>query len=104
MAFIVEKMESVPWEGKIALADKDDDGKMLYVLNRGEADGLKIGDLLVVTSAGKQITDPDTGEILGRSKDKVLGTCRVTWTDKNIAHVEPLDGFMISRGNVLKLK
>ncbi len=102
--FIVEKMEAVAWEGKIALAEKDDDGKMIYVLNRGESDGLKSGDELVATSPGKEIVDPDTGEKLGRSKDKILGSCRVVWTDKNVAHVEPLGNFTISKGNVIKLK
>ena len=102
--FIVEKMDAVPWEGKVALADKDDDGKPLYVINRGEADGLKIGDQLLVTSPGKAIVDPDTGETLGRSKDKVLGACRVVWTDKNIAHVEPDSGVTIVQGAIVKFK
>ena len=102
--FITEKMEAITWEGKIALSEKDDDGKMIYVLNRGEADGLKIGDELVVTSPGKEIIDPDTGEKLGRSKDRVIGSCRVVYTDKNVAHVEPMEVFTISKGCVVKLK
>lgn len=102
--FIIGKMEDVPWEGKIALVDKDDDGKDFYVLNRGEADGLRVGDRLMVTSPGKEIIDPDTGEKLGRSKDKVLGGCKVVWTDKNIAHVEPDSGVVITQGSVLKFK
>lgn len=101
---IIKKMEEIPWEGKVALADKDDDGKMIYVINRGEADGVRVGDELVITKPGKQIIDPDTGEKLGRSEDKVIGTCKVVSVNKNTANVEPVGGIEIKAGAVVKYR
>ncbi len=102
--FIISKMEDLPWEGKIALAEKDDDGKMVYVLNRGSSDGIKVGDELTVLRPGKVIIDEDTGESLGTSKGKVLGTCKVISTEIKTANVEPVGDTKIFKGNILRLK
>ncbi len=101
---IIKKMDAIPWEGKVALADKDDDGKMMYVINRGEIDGVHVGDELIITRPGKEIIDPDTGEKLGRSEDKILGTCKVLSTTKNTATIEPAAGLDVKVGAIVKYR
>jgi hypothetical protein len=58
--------------GKIANVD----GGTLY-LNAGSDGGVKEGDEFTVYRVGKQIKDPDTGEVLGADETKV-GKIRVT--------------------------
>jgi curli biogenesis system outer membrane secretion channel CsgG len=58
--------------GKIANVD----GGTLY-LNAGSEGGVKEGDEFTVYRVGKQIKDPDTGEVLGADETKV-GRVRVT--------------------------
>ena len=58
--------------GKIANVD----GGMLYI-NAGSDGGVKEGDEFTVYRIGKQIKDPDTGEVLGADETKV-GKIRVT--------------------------
>jgi curli biogenesis system outer membrane secretion channel CsgG len=58
--------------GKIANVD----GGTLY-LNAGADGGVKEGDEFTVYRVGKQIKDPDTGEVLGADETKV-GRIRVT--------------------------
>jgi len=58
--------------GKIANVD----GATLYI-NAGSEGGVKEGDEFTVYRVGKQIKDPDTGEVLGADEVKV-GKVRVT--------------------------
>ena len=58
--------------GKIANVD----GGTLY-LNAGSEGGVKEGDEFTVYRVGKQIKDPDTGEVLGADESKV-GRIKVT--------------------------
>ena len=58
--------------GKIASVD----GGTLYI-NAGSDGGVKEGDEFTVYRVGKQIKDPDTGEVLGADEAKV-GRVRVT--------------------------
>jgi curli biogenesis system outer membrane secretion channel CsgG len=95
--FIVEKMEKVAWEGRVASAEAN-----RLVINRGEEDGLREGDRLGIYRPGKAIEDPETGEILGRDEDTMIGEARVTWTDKRVARLVPLRGEAFQKGDVIK--
>jgi len=53
------KLNDHPWEARIA----DFDDQLVY-LNAGANAGLEVGDELVVSRAGKTITDPQTGAVL----------------------------------------
>jgi hypothetical protein len=45
-----------------------DQNEKEITINRGSEAGLKIGQVLGVYSAGKELRDPDTGEALGREE------------------------------------
>lgn len=63
--FIIAQLEKVPWEGTVIIV-KDD---KLYI-NRGARDGVAIGQKFVVGSM-ERVRDPDTGEVLDVSVNKV---------------------------------
>lgn len=66
MVKIMNRLESQPWECKIAKVS----GLQLYI-NAGEKTGLKVGDKLDVYRMGEDIIDPDTHIKLGTIEDRV---------------------------------
>ena len=103
VAFIVEHMEKVPWEGRIALVSTGEDGAKRIVLNRGEEDGLHVGDRVLVFHPGESIKDPETGELLGRDEDRLVGETKVTWTDKRVARIAPIGDKTFDKSDIIKL-
>lgn len=95
---IIGKMEKLPWEGTVARVS--DDGGI--VINRGEDDGVKVGDTMGVYQAGETITDPDSGKVIGRDDDKRIGTMRITSVQKRLAHGVVLDGSGFKVKNIVK--
>lgn len=78
----VKKMDDRPWEAHIADVDAEG-GKVtaIYIIG-GSRLGLKEGDELEILKLGREIKDPDTGEVV-RTPSKTVGRCRVdTLTDK----------------------
>jgi len=96
---VIDKMAPLPWEAKIA--DFSDDGTV--VLNRGANDGLHVGDVLKVFKPGKVIKDPDTGEVLGRDQDTLIGSATITWVNDRLSKAsftgsgtdKPQTGFLV---------
>jgi curli biogenesis system outer membrane secretion channel CsgG len=96
---VIDKMAPLPWEAKVA--DFSDDGTVL--LNRGSNDGLKVGDVLKVFKPGKVVKDPDTGEVLGRDQDTLVGTATITWVNDRLSKAsfagagadKPQTGFLV---------
>lgn len=60
------------WSAKVIMVK---DGNV--IINSGKENGVKVGDVFVVTRKGEELIDPDTGESLGASEE-TLGEIRVT--------------------------
>jgi len=88
---ICEKSEKLPWEAKVAAVADADDGTAIYV-NMGKDSGLAAGDILEVTRPGKEIIDPDTKLVLGRTKGKKIGRCKITEVQQKLTIAVPMDG------------
>jgi curli biogenesis system outer membrane secretion channel CsgG len=71
VALITQATEHVRWSAKVA----DVAGDVLY-LNVGVDDGIRVGDVFVVTRAVRQLTDPSTGLALG-AVEQPLGEVQV---------------------------
>jgi curli biogenesis system outer membrane secretion channel CsgG len=71
VAFIGASLAGVPWTGAVA----DVDGTRVFV-NAGAEAGLQAGDRFAVMALEREITDPATGQVLGRVESQV-GTLRV---------------------------
>ena len=78
---VIDRMQSVPWEARVAKVEAD--GTLL--LNRGANDGVAIGESFAVFAPGESVIDPETGESLGRGEDTWIGDCTVTWVSDRIA-------------------
>ena len=66
VAFIGASLAGLPWTGVIA----DVDGTRVFINAGGEA-GLQAGDRFGVMAVEKELTDPSTGQILGRIETQV---------------------------------
>ncbi len=97
---IVSRTQQVPWEAKIAEVQTEN-GLTLF-LNVGEDSGLQIGDILEVVRLGAEITDPDTGLVLGKVETKKLGQLRVTELQKNLTLALPIETTEFQRGDVVR--
>ena len=71
--FIALKMERIPFSGSVISSSED--GRIL--INRGSNYNITPGMVLAMTSAGKELIDPETGAVLGREDGKPLGNLRV---------------------------
>ena len=69
---IVQSVEKLSWEGKVALVK----GDRIY-LNAGRLSGLQVGDILKVTEEGQEVFDPETGALIGTVPGRLKGTIEV---------------------------
>jgi len=69
---IVQSVEKLSWEGRVALVK----GDRIY-LNAGRLSGLQIGDVLKVTEEGEDVYDPDSGALIGKVPGRLKGTIEI---------------------------
>lgn len=91
VAFMISKLEELPWTGKVILTK----GNKVYI-NRGAREGVTIGQTFDVGKA-TVLRDPDTGEVLDQSLDKV-GTIQVVKVKERISICEVIEDKGIKRG------
>ncbi len=96
---LIQQLQSVQWTGRIAVVN----GNRVFI-NAGRKTGLRIGDELIVTSLGEEITDPQTGLVIGRAPGPTIGRLKIIaffGNDGSVALVESGSGF--KRGDQVKL-
>lgn len=71
--------------GKVALIDAE---KGRFVINLGEANGIERGNYFQVVRLGREIRDPDSGEVIEREKEIVCWG-RVVEAGDKVAFLEP---------------
>lgn len=87
-AIIAKKMEEFPFEGSVVRATGD--GKV--IVNRGAEFGVLTGQILVMSTEGELLIDPDTGAILGKEEGKVIGKMKVSRVDEKVSYADILEG------------
>lgn len=97
--FIAAKMESYPVEGNVVSATEQ-----AIIVNLGENYGIRAGQNFVIRRKGEQLTDPETGEILGSSDGETLGVIEVVSTKEKISTCKLVTGDMPQRGDTVVLK
>lgn len=97
--FIVEKMDSVPWQGKIV----DVKGDVVYI-NAGSDSNVFIGDEFTVYKKGEELVDPDTGVLLG-SEDTKVGRIQITSVEEKFSKAKTVSGNVktLSRGDIISM-
>ena len=99
---ICERMEKIPWQGKVARIVGEGEATLLY-LSAGQEVGLKEGDVLEIYRPGETILDPDTKLVLGQIEGKVLGKCRITRVlDKNLSTAKRTEGSELEVGDQVR--
>lgn len=66
------------------------------VINKGEVDGIRIGQRFLILAIGDEIVDPDTKESLGRI-EIIKGKAKVTHIQERMATLETTDTHEIKR-------
>jgi curli biogenesis system outer membrane secretion channel CsgG len=99
---ICERLEKIPWQGKIVRIVGEGEAAILY-LSAGQEVGLKEGDVLEIYRPGETIIDPDTKLVLGQIEGKVLGKCRITRVlDKNLSTAKVSEGGLPEVGDQVR--
>jgi curli biogenesis system outer membrane secretion channel CsgG len=83
--FLIKQLEKIPWEGSVVSSK---DGKV--IINRGTREGVTEGQTFSVGQL-EETTDPDTGEILDSSVNKV-GTIVAKTVKEKISICDAADG------------
>jgi len=72
-------------------------------INRGEGAGVAVGQTWTVFALGQEITDPDTGEKLGRNEAEI-GTIKITRVTPKLSYGEATEDNGIGVGNIIRPK
>jgi curli biogenesis system outer membrane secretion channel CsgG len=91
VAFLISKLEDIPWTGSVILIK----GKNVYI-NRGTREGVSVGQTFDIGTI-TVLRDPDTGEVLDQSVDKV-GTIKVVKVKEKIGICTIITGSGIEKG------
>ncbi len=98
VARIIEKADDIPWTGRISDVS---DGKV-YV-NAGKDVGLSSGDTLNIYVVSKEITDPETGAILGVEEHR-LGSLRIDSVKPKYSTGTLLEGSEPKSGDIVRIR
>jgi len=85
--FFAQTMEAYPFEGSVVKVSGD-----RVIINRGSKYGVAPGATFVMKEEGELLTDPDTGEILGREEGVELGRLKVEKVLEKMSYCEVLSG------------
>ena len=85
MEYIVSQLDSIPWEGSVALAKEDK-----LTINRGTREGVAVGMKFDIGKV-EEVVDEDTGEVIDKDMKKI-GTVTVTEVKEKVAYTTPLEG------------
>jgi len=97
VAFIVAKMEPIPWQGRVILAK----GNEVY-LNAGSGAGIKVGDSFDIYKRGEELIDPDTGLSLGFEQSKI-GNIQVSKVEDKFSIAKITAGSGGVKGDLVRL-
>lgn len=92
--FLISRLGEIPWTGKVVLVK----GNTIYI-NRGTREGVSIGQVFDVGTS-EVLRDPDTGEVLDQTLEKVA-TIQVKTVKEKIATCEITQGSVVEKGMVV---
>ncbi len=92
------EVANIPWSAKIVKAQ----GGVIYI-NAGVSSNLQPGMKFLVYRAGEELTDPDTGESLGK-EESLAGEVMLTQVLEKMSKATVVSGTGFSKGDVVRLK
>ncbi len=104
VAQIVEKLEKLVWEARVADVDEEEDGSLSAIyITAGSETGLAEGDRLEVLRPGRALKDPQSGQVIGRARDRSLGFCRIETVQEGLAIAIPEGELRCEMGDVVRI-
>jgi hypothetical protein len=97
VAFIIQAMETVPWTGRVVEAI----GDQVYI-NAGANAGVKTGDVFIISTVVRELTDPSTGELLWVEEVK-LGEIQIESVQEKFSIARMKAPFQTKRGDLVKI-
>ena len=88
VAFIAKKMEEFPFEGSVIKVS--DNGQV--IINRGSEFGVEVGQELAMVTAGEELVDPDSGELLGTEEGETIGRLKVVKVSEKVSYASVVNG------------
>jgi curli biogenesis system outer membrane secretion channel CsgG len=101
--FICERMESRPWEGAIAEMETEGDRITVLYLNAGSRAGISVGDTFEILRAGRPIINPETKVVIGRTRDSLIGLCKVDTVNDEFSTALPVQGEKFQKGDLIRI-
>lgn len=75
----------------------------ILICNRGEGTNIAKGQIWNLYAVGEELTDPDTGESLGR-KEVYVGKTKITQVNAKFSKGEVLENLGVTQGAILRLE
>lgn len=97
MTTMVKKLNALPFRGRVLAVE----GQTLYV-RAGTKSRLSTGTVFSVYRYGKELVDPDTGRVIGRTEQKVGEAVLSTHQDENISRALIKTGSGFKAGDVIR--
>lgn len=97
VALIVQAMEPVPWTGRVVEVS----GGQVY-FNAGAGENIRPGDVLHVSTVVRELTDPDSGALLG-IEELPLGRIQVSSVQQKYSIARMQGTFQAKRGDLVRL-
>jgi hypothetical protein len=97
VAFIIRAMEPVPWTGRVVEVA----GDQVYI-NAGTTSGIKTGEVFIISTVVRELTDPSTGELLG-IEEVMLGEIRIESVQEKFSVARMQVPFQTKRGDLVKI-
>ena len=88
VAFMAKKMEEFPFEGSVIKVS--DNGQI--IINRGSEFGVEVGQELSMVTAGEELVDPDSGELLGTEDGETIGKVKVAKVSEKVSYCTVTEG------------
>lgn len=88
VAVIAKKMEEFPATGNVVRVTNE--GQI--IINRGSEYGAQEGTELAMATEGEVLTDPESGEILGREEGRVIGKIKIVRVQEKMSYADVLEG------------
>ena len=96
VALVIKAMEPVPWTGRVV----DVSGDQVY-FNAGASENIKPGNVLNVSTVVRELTDPESGALLG-VEEVSLGQVQVTSVQPKFSIARMQGTFQAKRGDLVR--
>ncbi len=94
--YVIKGTRQLPWQGQVVSTR----GQHIFI-NAGLDSGIKVGDVMNVSTVTEELIDPESGLSLGKIENAV-GQIKVTSVQEKFAIASAMNSFKTQRGDVIR--